>query len=213
MNIIAINGSPRKSWNTATLLENALEGAKSQGSKTELVHLYDLNYTGCKSCFACKLRGGKSYAKCAVSDDLEPLLYKLADADAVILGSPIYLGSVTGEMKSFLERLISPYFSYSKPFQSIFPRKINVGFVLSGNATPERFSSYTHLKSLEDSLAMIFGNVESFCSFETLQFDDYSKVVADAFDPEERARIRREQFPIDCRKAYDMGVRFAQSAM
>ena len=46
MNVIAINGSPRKKWNTATLLENALEGAASQGADTELVHLYDLDYQG-----------------------------------------------------------------------------------------------------------------------------------------------------------------------
>ena len=56
MKAIGVNGSPRKKWNTATLLEKALEGAKSQGAKTELFHLYDLNYKGCISCFACKTR-------------------------------------------------------------------------------------------------------------------------------------------------------------
>ena len=44
-NVIAINGSPRKKWNTAMLLEKALEGAKSKGADTELVHLYDLQFT------------------------------------------------------------------------------------------------------------------------------------------------------------------------
>jgi multimeric flavodoxin WrbA len=61
MNVLAINGSPRKKWNTATLLNTALEGAASQGAKTEIIHLYDLNYKGCISCFACKLKNGKSY--------------------------------------------------------------------------------------------------------------------------------------------------------
>jgi Multimeric flavodoxin WrbA len=56
--IIAFNGSPRKEWNTATLLKKALKGAKSQGAETKLVHLYDLNYKGCISCFACKTIGG-----------------------------------------------------------------------------------------------------------------------------------------------------------
>ena len=60
MKVLAINGSPRKTWNTATLLRNTLDGAASQGAETELVHLYDLDYTGCTSCFACKLKGGKS---------------------------------------------------------------------------------------------------------------------------------------------------------
>lgn len=62
MKIIAINGSPRKNRNTATLLNKALEGAASQGAETELIHLYDLNYKGCVSCFACKIKNGKSYA-------------------------------------------------------------------------------------------------------------------------------------------------------
>lgn len=52
MTIIGINGSPRKKWNTATLLTKALEGAASQGADTELVHLYDLAFKGCMICFA-----------------------------------------------------------------------------------------------------------------------------------------------------------------
>jgi multimeric flavodoxin WrbA len=52
--IIAINGSPRKEWNTATLLDHALRGAESHGAKTELIHIYDLDFRGCTSCFSCK---------------------------------------------------------------------------------------------------------------------------------------------------------------
>ena len=102
MKVMAFNGSPRKKWNTATLLEKALEGAASQGAETELIHLYDLNYKGCISCFACKTKGGKSYGKCAIKDDLTPILGKVEEADALILGSPIYLGDVSGEMRSFM---------------------------------------------------------------------------------------------------------------
>jgi multimeric flavodoxin WrbA len=57
MKVIAFNGSPRKQWNTATLLEGALQGAALQGAATELIHLYDLNFKGCISCFARKTRG------------------------------------------------------------------------------------------------------------------------------------------------------------
>ena len=61
MKVIAINGSPRKNWNTAKLLENALEGAKNKGADTELIHLYDLQYKGCRSCLVCKRKNTKSY--------------------------------------------------------------------------------------------------------------------------------------------------------
>ena len=108
MKVIAINGSPRKNWNTATLLEHALKGAASAGAETKMVHLYDLNYKGCTSCFACKLKGGESFGRCAVKDDLAPVLNEINEAGALILGSPIYFGDVTGEMRSFLERLFFP---------------------------------------------------------------------------------------------------------
>ena len=55
MKVIAFNGSPRKKeWNTITLLKNALEGSATVGADTELFHLYDLKFSGCISCFACK---------------------------------------------------------------------------------------------------------------------------------------------------------------
>ena len=59
--IYAVNGSPRKSGNTAVLLQKALDGAAAQGAETRLIHLTDLAYSGCKSCFGCKLKGGVSY--------------------------------------------------------------------------------------------------------------------------------------------------------
>jgi len=90
MRVLAINGSPRKNRNTATLLVKALERAASQGAETELVHLYDLTYKGCKSCFACKPKGGSSYGRCAAKDDLTDVLAKVEEADALVLGSPIY---------------------------------------------------------------------------------------------------------------------------
>src|SRR3974390_1563375 len=107
MKVIAINGSPRKNWNTATLLTKALEGAVSLGAETELVHLYDLDYKGCISCFACKLIDGPYNGHCAVKDGLSPLLKAIeTEADAIILGSPIYFGGLSGEMRSFMERLL-----------------------------------------------------------------------------------------------------------
>ena len=72
-------------WNTGILLKKALEGAASQGAETEFIHLYDLNYKGCTSCFACKIKDGKSYGKCAVRDELTPILRKIEESDGIIL--------------------------------------------------------------------------------------------------------------------------------
>lgn len=213
MKVIAINGSPRKKWNTATLLEKTLEGAASEGAETEIIHLYDLNFKGCTSCFACKLKDGKSYGKCAVKDDLTPVLEKLKDADAVILGSPIYLGNSTGEMRSFMERYVFPYLVYSNEIPTLYPKNIPVGFIYTMGVKEENFDMFGLKKTIElnENLAKrIFGDSESLCSTDTYQFDDYSKYVADRFDPDEKAKRRKEVFPYDCEKAFEMGSRFVK---
>jgi len=111
MKVIAVNGSPRKNWNTHILLEKFLEGARETGAETELINLYDIQFKGCTSCLACKLKGN-SVSKCVMKDDLERVLHEICGCDVLVLGSPIYFTSVTGEMKSFMERLIFPYTSY-----------------------------------------------------------------------------------------------------
>jgi multimeric flavodoxin WrbA len=208
MKIIALNGSPRRTWNTATLLNKALEGAAARGAETELVDLYDLDYKGCVSCFSCKIRGGKSYGKCAVKDDLSPILAQIEETDAIILGSPIYLGTVTGVMRSFMERLIFPYYTYTIQSESLFPKKIKTGFIYTMNI-PEEFKEIyrEHFTANESFMNQVFGGVESLYCFDTYQFEDYSKVVMEIFDPELKAKRRKEVFPEDCEKAFSMGAR------
>jgi multimeric flavodoxin WrbA len=218
MEVIAFNGSPRKTWNTATLLQKALEGAASQGAKTKLVHLYDLDFKGCRSCFGCKTKGGPSYGKCAVKDDLTPILKEIETADALILGSPIYIGAVSGEMKSFMERLIFPFLRYAKdddPAPTLFPRKIHTGFIYTMNVTEEQMKELDYKKDIalnQEFLRRIFGNSESLLSFDTYQFDDYSKIDQDRFDVEKKAARRKEHFSQDSRRAFEMGIRFAHGA-
>ena len=212
MKIMAVNGSPRKTWNTATLLKKALKGAASQGAETELIHLYDLTFTGCTSCFACKTRGGKSYGRCAVKDGLAPILKNIEAADALILGSPIYFGNVSGEMRSFLERLLFPYFTYTDPPQSLFPQKIPTGFIYTMNVPEEMMREWGYEQVFGQNqrlLQMVFGASEFLYSCDTLQFKDYARVVADRFDAEKKARRRQEIFPLDCEQAMAMGARFA----
>ncbi len=211
MKVIAFNGSPRKSGNTATLLGKALEGAASKGAETKLVHLYDLRFTGCKSCFACKTKGGRSYGKCAARDALTPFLEESADAGAIILGSPVYFGSVSGEMKCFMERLMFPYLAYNADHSSLFPAKIHTGLIYTMNVTEQDMQDRgyrAHMDNNEGFLRRVFGHAETLCSFDTYQFD-YTKMVADCFDPAKKAARRKEVFPQDCQKAFQMGAGFA----
>ncbi len=212
MRVLAFNGSPRRGWNTDMLLQKALEGAASKGAEAEMIHLYSLSYKGCQSCFACKTIGGKSYGKCAMKDDLTPVLEKASRANVLILGSPIYFGSVSGEARSFMERLFFPYLTYTNPPESLFNGEVDTAFIYTMNAPEEQMKELLgqQIAMNEFVLKMIFrGTCESLFSFETYQFEDYSKVMATRFDVEQRTKRRKEIFPIDCQKAFDMGARLA----
>lgn len=213
MRILGFNGSNRKTGNTATLIKNALKGAASQGAEVKLINLFDLNFKDCYSCFACKMRNGKSYGRCCIKDDLMPIFREIENSDAIILASPIYYSSVSGEMKSFLDRLFFSYMTYTNPRQSLFPKKINVGFIYTMNITEQELMNSgidKHLSIFENAAQGILGPVKRVYSCDTFQFKDYSKVVADRFDPVKKAKQRDEVFPLDCKKAFDLGIQLTQ---
>ncbi len=210
MNVIAFNGSPRKNGATATLLNKALEGAASQGAKTEFVQLNQLGMKGCQACFSCKKRGGKSYGRCALKDGMTPLYAKIEHADAIFLGSPIYFGTVSSGTKMFIERLF-PYFSY-RDYSSIFPKKIPVGLICTLGADEQQEKVFRqHMQFDQMILSMLLGPAELLVSTDTLHVEDYSKIVADALEArlDQRLEHQRTVFPIDCEKAFAMGARFA----
>lgn len=211
MKILAINGSPRKNGNTATLLTKALEGAKSQNAETELIHLYDLNFRGCISCFSCKRKKGKSYGKCVLNDDLTQILEKVDSANAIILGSPIYAGNITGVIKSFMERLIFQYSAYSGQSASLFKRKIRAGFIYTMAASESMAEDfgYPHIFKLnEKTLARTFGTAESLIAIDR-QFLDYIKMVTSNIDISNENNLHDKILLQDCEKAFKMGVKFA----
>jgi multimeric flavodoxin WrbA len=215
MKAMAVNGSPRKGWNTATLLRKALAGARKNGAETEFVHLYGLTYKGCISCFACKKIGGKSYGRCAVRDELTPVLKRAAEVDILILGSPIYFHTETGEMRSFMERLLFPYVTYTPGYVSIFPDKTLTGLIYTMNVPEEKMPAFHQDKSVEASrgiMTRVYGNCEVLLCTDTFQFRDYSKYVSTAWDPAAKARRRQEVFPQDCANAYELGAKLALAA-
>jgi len=208
MKILAINGSPRKGWNTHTLLERALEGAQSLGAQTEIVHLYDLNYKGCQSCFLCKARDSKSYGRCCLVDDAASVLRSFASIEGFIIGSPIYFGSLTSQTRGFLERLLFPFMTYTNPVMSLAPIPLRAGLIYTMNCDQQRAAEFgypQHLLRIEETMLKVFKSVESAWSYDTLQFSDYSKYVADRFDPEKKTQRRATEFKLDCDRAFDLG--------
>lgn len=104
MKVLAINGSPRgANGNTEVLLEQFLKGCDEAGSETETIYLKDKNIKHCTGCFTCWT---KTPGKCIHKDDMEGLLDKLQQADIVVYATPLYVFTVTGIMKDFMDRKI-----------------------------------------------------------------------------------------------------------
>ncbi len=208
MKIIALNSSPRKDWNTALVLKRALEGAASTGADTEYVHLNDITYRGCQSCFACKTKGGKSYGKCGFNDDLTTILNRIEESDAFIMGSPIYFGEVPGMMRNLMERLIFPRYEYTKS-PLLTPRRIRNAHVYTMNVNGETMEGWLRPKfeSLQGMYERVMGPAETLVVTKTLQWDDYSLYVTDGTDEAEKKESRKEKFPVDLEAAYQLGIR------
>jgi len=100
MEVTGFVGSPRRTGNTSYLVQEILESAARKGVDTQLIHLNGLSIRGCQACMKCK----EEPIRCAVDDDMQDLYPAIESSDAVILGSPIYIGNITGLMKTFIDR-------------------------------------------------------------------------------------------------------------
>jgi multimeric flavodoxin WrbA len=209
MKIIGINGSPRKGWNTHLLVEESLRGAASAGAETELVNLYDLDFRGCISCFQCKRLRGPSLGRCALRDGLRPVLDAIDSCGGLVLGSPVYIGEVTASMRALIERLAFQYISYGADRKPRFARRIPVGLVYTMNVPEAALepNGYTvKFRFYEDLFDRIMGPVTTLLSTETWQTEDYGKYGMTMFDEGARRKRREEVFPLDRRRAFDLGA-------
>ena len=207
MKTILINASPRKNWNTAQLLKEAQKGAEAAGAETEYIDLYDYTFTGCRSCLACKRRDGERN-KCFWKDDLSPIVSRILEADAVIIGSPIYFGQPTASFRALWERLAFPVLSYDGEPISYYGGKLNVCFIWTMNATGEYYENGIKpaLAVTESTAPMFFhGEVKSYASLDTLQVRDYSKYAMGAFDAKAKQARHDRQFPLDLQECFKMG--------
>lgn len=130
MKILGIATSPREGGNSQTLVTHILAGAREAGAKTELVRLCDLDIAACNACNVCKKGDG-----CIIDDDMTDLYEKLAEAGAVVFGSPVYWWRLNAQAYPFIDRL----YALIKPdFTTDFPkgRKFAVAFTCGG-AGPE----------------------------------------------------------------------------
>jgi multimeric flavodoxin WrbA len=99
MKILAISCSPRKNGNTVAMLGKVLAGAKADGADVELYSVAGKNIQPCDGCWGCRGTG-----KCHIQDDMQELYDKIAEADGIVYGTPIYFYGMTAQMKAVIDR-------------------------------------------------------------------------------------------------------------
>ena len=203
--IVAVNASPRKGWNTDTLVTEAAKGAEAAGAEIIKFDLYRLGkFTGCISCFGCKKEKFKGH--CICRDGLTPVLDAIREADGLILGSPNYLSEMNAAFRALYERLVFQNLTYNKENYCCNQNMIPVLLIMTSNA-PDTY--YTGLmENYKQTLTRLVGPTEVLVSGDTLQLKDYSKLgwPWTIFDPEAKKLRHETVFPEECKKAFAMGA-------
>ena len=102
MRVLGITGSPRKNGNTEILMNEILKATREAGCDPEIFLASEKQVAPCDACGSCFEVGS-----CVVQDDMQELYAMMEGADAIILGSPVYFGSVSAQCKAIMDRMFA----------------------------------------------------------------------------------------------------------
>lgn len=216
MKVVVLNASPRKKANTAELCKCVVKGVEDNNSDVEYFDLYSYDFKGCMSCFACHLKKNKNNPLCFWRDDLKVILKKCIESDAIVLGTPIYYGSISSYAQAFLERLLFAADTYilneDGDRVSKIQNEIRTAMIYTMNVTEDMsfFNGEDQLSIMRGYLTNIFGECESLYVYDTKQFKQYSAYLNNMFDPELKEKSNKIQFPKDLKRAYQLGQRISE---
>jgi multimeric flavodoxin WrbA len=186
--IIGLNGSPHKNGNTATLMKWVLEGCAEAGAEVEWIHVAERDIGYCQGCHTCMREGF-----CPIQDDVPAIRDKLLAADGIVVGSPVYEGQTTAQLKTLQDRL-TLFILYT----DLFSRQRTVGVATSGIAPTKG----TAKKAAE------FSRCSGIIGAQTASFTKGYRPLAEAHSPRlpRRARALGRKLVRDIRnaKAFDL---------
>ena len=204
-NVVVVNASPRKGWNTDTLVSEAARGAEEAGATVQKFDLYKLErFTGCISCFGCKRE--KNKGRCICKDALTPVLDAIREADALVIGSPNYLSELTASFRALYERLIFQSLTYNLETPNCNERPIPVLLIMTSNAPEGMYARL--LEGYQRTLSAFVGPTDVLVAGDTLQVKDYSKLDWEwtMFDPAAKQQRHETVFPQQRQTAYEKGA-------
>lgn len=153
MRILGISGSPKEKGFTNLLLDESLDGARAAGAHTDKIILNDLIIKPCQECLQCNDQG-----ICAYTDDMKVVYDKIKVADAVIIASPIYFGSITAQLKIMIDRFNSSWVMSRRKSKSL-PEAMKKGafICVAGADNKEYFkNSKSVIKALFGAIGIIY---------------------------------------------------------
>lgn len=113
-NIVIVSSTPRKNGNSELLAAEFKKGAEEKGHKVTEIFVRELDMKFCKGCLACQKTG-----KCVIKDDIAPLIDTVRHADVLVFASPVYYYSVSGQLKTFLDRM-NPIYTLGHDFKEVY---------------------------------------------------------------------------------------------
>jgi multimeric flavodoxin WrbA len=157
MNVLGISGSPFENGSTSFSVKYALNEMEKKNKTVKYISLSKKNINFCKGCWSCTRTG-----KCIQKDDMEDILTSLIWADAVILGSPVYFGMVSGQMKTMMDRCVLLRTDNIKKY--LLTAKIGCGIACGGfrNGGQETTLQNIHTFLLQQNMKVINDGYE-FC--------------------------------------------------
>ena len=184
MKVLGINGSPRIGGNTDILLDKALEGVKANGSQAEKVILNNLKFSACQECENIRDDG-----TCIVEDEMQPLYRKIEQADAIILASPIFFGSLSAQTKMMIDRFQCLWRARYILKKDAWKGKLRGAFICVEASTRKDF--FDNARSIVKNL------------FATINADYQEELLCPGVD--EKASILK--YPDILQRAFDLGQR------
>lgn len=112
--VFIVSASPRKNGNSDILADEFARGAIAAGHSVEKVNIRNMELKFCIGCLACQKTG-----KCVISDGMNELYKRVQNADVLVFATPIYYYEMSGQLKTFLDRL-NPLYSAENSFSSVY---------------------------------------------------------------------------------------------
>ncbi|HPW16992.1 MAG TPA: flavodoxin family protein [Candidatus Aminicenantes bacterium] len=146
--ILIIVASPRPRSNSSILAAETARGAEEAGAEVQTVRLADLVFGPCRACDRCRKPGAKG---CVQDDDMKALHGAIGGADCLVIASPVYWFTMSGQAKLFMDRL---YVFGARDYRELKGKRVGV-ILASGDADPRASGAVNAMRSFQDAFAYL----------------------------------------------------------